>query len=118
MADDLVKRLRAVEGQDWEHTLTYNGLRLEAAATIDELRARILELEAERQWRPMETAPKDGSRILLAKIVGHPSHPTALWWAVAGHWSEKWSNWNDDVEPCGLASPNYWQPLPPAPEGK
>jgi hypothetical protein len=63
-------------------------------------------------WIPIETAPKDGSKILLAKIVGHPAHPTALWWAVAGSWSARFNNWNDGIEPAGLAQPNYWSPLP------
>lgn len=34
-ASTLPSRLRAIEGQDWEHTLTYNGVRLEAAETIE-----------------------------------------------------------------------------------
>jgi hypothetical protein len=63
-------------------------------------------------WRDISTAPKDGSRIMLAKIVGHPDHPTALWWAVSGRWSDKWKNWNDGVEPSGLAGPTHWMPLP------
>ena len=64
------------------------------------------------EWQDISTAPKDGTRILLAKIVGHPSHPTALWWAAAGHWSIRFDNWNDGVEPAGLAGPTHWMPLP------
>lgn len=63
------------------------------------------------EWKPIETAPRD-KKILLGKIAGHPSHPTALWWAVAGAWSERWQNWNDGIEPAGLAQPNYWCQLP------
>lgn len=63
-------------------------------------------------WLPIETAPKDGTRILLGKIVGHPAHPTALWWAVCGAWSKRFNNWNDGIEPAGLAQPNYWCELP------
>ena len=63
------------------------------------------------EWHTIDTAPKDGTRILLARIVGHPAHATALWWATAGHWSTRWKNWNDGVEPSGLADPNYWMPL-------
>lgn len=68
------------------------------------------------KWRPIESAPKDGTRLMLAKIVGHPANPTALWWACAGLWSDRWNNWNDGVEPCGLAGPTHWMPLPPAPD--
>ena len=69
------------------------------------------------EWQPIETAPKD-RRILLGKIVGHPAHPTALWWAVAGSWSERWQNWNDGIEPAGLASPNHWCDLPKMPRAE
>lgn len=62
-------------------------------------------------WQPIETAPKDGTKVLLGKIVGHPDHETALWWAVRGYWSERWKNWNDGVEPSGLAGPTHWMPL-------
>jgi hypothetical protein len=70
------------------------------------------------QWRPIETAPRN-RRIILAKIVGHPDHPTAFWWAVAGQWSSKFNNWNDGVEPSGLANPSHWKDigtLPSPPE--
>jgi hypothetical protein len=63
------------------------------------------------KWQDISTAPKD-RRILLGKVVGHPAHGSALWWAVAGSWSERFQNWNDGVEPAGLAQPNVWCDLP------
>lgn len=71
-------------------------------------------------WRPIETAPKDGTKILLAKIdstngapeFGIEPHPPYVWWCVQGYWSSKWGNWNDGVEPSGLAGPNFWMPTP------
>lgn len=71
-------------------------------------------------WAPIETAPKDGTRIIVAKIgatagvpeMGIEPQPPHVWWAAAAHWSQKWQNWNDDVEPCGLAGPNAWMQLP------
>jgi len=66
----------------------------------------------ELAWRPIETAPKDGSDLLLAKIVGHIDHPTAVWWMVKGSWSLKWTKWWDGIEPCGLAGPTHWMPIP------
>lgn len=75
-------------------------------------RALLRTASTEREaWQDISTAPKDGTRILLCKIVGHPEHPTALWWACSGHWSDKWKNWNDGVEPSGLAGPTHWMPL-------
>lgn len=74
----------------------------------------------EFQWRPISTAPKDGSRILLARIadikasefLGTKSKKDHICWAVYGFWSDKWQNWNDGVEPCGLHDPTHWMRLP------
>lgn len=76
--------------------------------------------EAERGWRPIETAPKDGTRILLIKVgwdtyEGRLGHTNYVWWGVIGYWSEEWGNWNDGVEPSGLADPTHWMPLPEPP---
>jgi len=89
-------------------------------------------------WMPIETAPKDGSKILLAKHgwscdMGDAAYGSAewkqrlgdatrqkysLWWCCSGSWSEKWGNWNDGTEPCGLAGPTHWMPLPAPPQEK
>jgi len=74
-------------------------------------------------WRPIETAPKDGTKILLAKIAeikaapdfGFEGEPPQVWWRCQGWWSDKWNKWFDGVEPSGLAGPNYWMPVPPVP---
>jgi hypothetical protein len=68
-------------------------------------------------WQKIETAPKD-RKILLGKIVGHPDHPTALWWACSGAWSERFKNWNDGVEPSGLSGPTHWAEFPAMPTWK
>lgn len=60
------------------------------------------------EWRLIETAPKDGTPLILSKWAGHTEHPTALLWITRGHWSTKWSNWSDGIEPCGLADPTHW----------
>lgn len=88
------------------------------------------------EWQPIETAPKDGSKILLAKY-GYVADTTGLdegskewkqriwdqskrvyciWWAATGWWHSKWNNWNDGIEPSGLASPTHWMPIPTAPQ--
>lgn len=82
-----------------------------------EIGPRILPPDAQpapERWQPITTAPRDGTKVLLAKIVGHIDHPTAIWWVVQGFWSDKWHNWNDGIEPSGLAGPTYWMPVPRA----
>jgi len=101
-------------------------------ADVKELNERLLTISSERgkrvalqaqvesvQWQPIETAPKDGTKILLAKIrptdgiesLGIAPQPPHIWWAIYGYWSDKWGNWNDGVEPSGLASPTHWMRL-------
>lgn len=78
--------------------------------------------EAQSAWQTINTAPKDRS-ILLARFGWSIIDLKADWddpenkewrlfWAVRGHWSERFNNWNDGVEPSGLASPSHWLDLP------
>ncbi len=72
-----------------------------------------------REWQPIETAPKDGTRILVARIGRNESgKDLGIWWACTGHWSDHYKNWNDGIEPCGLCGPTHWMPLPAAPGEK
>ncbi len=80
---------------------------------------RINELEQENQklreelaryeWRPIESAPKDGTSILVcnATIGGEP---------MCAHYSAIYNNWQ--LERKGVWIPTHWMPLhePPAPE--
>ena len=69
-------------------------------------------------WQPIETAPKDGTRVLL--------YLAAPWSRVElARWYQPWGNWQtdgDEPDPfrdeyCGIGSqlPTHWQPLPPPP---
>lgn len=80
-------------------------------AEIERLRARVAELEAAQELRSIETALKDGSRMLLALCDG--GH---VYWCVTGVWSDRFKNWNDGMEPAGLADPTHWMPLPSPPK--
>ena len=56
------------------------------------------------QWQPIETAPKDGTEILVLdinKVVFH-----VLW---ADYWMTVWEFSEVDAK--------YWMPLPPEPNG-
>ena len=64
------------------------------------------------RWRPIETAPKDGTQVLLARsdgIVG-----CGRWEDVRGVylWVGEWSS---DTKDVGL-KPTRWMPLPEPPE--
>jgi hypothetical protein len=62
-------------------------------------------------WRAIETAPKDGTEVLLyceksrVKITGGywDDHPRCRCW-IAGGYSQKWH------------PPEWWMPLPEAPK--
>jgi hypothetical protein len=95
--------------------------------TVDAVRAAIAAYHAAAPsaWQPIETAPRDGERIVLAKYdwahglsAFGPSDVQiyGLWWMTVGYWSDKWLNWNDGIEPSGLASPTHWMPLPEPPK--
>jgi len=90
----------------------------EVARLDSELAALRAELAASqererRQWRPIESAPKDGTAI-------------QLWWPqqyhcpLTGHWADKWNpligwkvtGWNHDKY---QTEPTHWQPLPSPP---
>lgn len=68
-------------------------------------------------WQSIDTAPKDGTEVLL--FLGQP------WSRVAkACWFAPWSNWQegelpdvDQDEYCGIGSalPTHWMPLPEAP---
>lgn len=61
------------------------------------------------KWQPIETAPKDGTRVLLH------SPDTHLYTPVLGTWvetKERWEEWGG-YYPC---NPTHWMPLPEPPK--
>jgi hypothetical protein len=67
---------------------------------------RLAALEGEK-WQPIETAPKDGTKLLLVCADG---------WYFVGQWSDRANghmNWNDGEYTFGNLT--HWQPLPPPP---
>lgn len=74
--------------------------------------ARIAELESQLmcncERQSIETAPRDGTRILL-----HPAVEVRDAWSK-GHWSEQQGCWMVGGSASGVAH-TYWLPLPPAP---
>ncbi len=62
-------------------------------------------LEAQQQWRPIESAPKDEDEYILS-INNHDDEPRIAWWDNdRGEWWVQGSS----------QSPNYWLPIPELP---
>lgn len=60
-------------------------------------------------WQPIETAPKDGSRVLIAWADGM---------VTAGYYGKHFSSGEQGWFTANgfYISPTHWQPLPPAPQ--
>lgn len=111
---DLIERARK------EETLLNGYYRMpKAAAVMSELIAA-LEAAQEDRWRPIETAPKDGTSILLY----YPDSGV-----IEGMWFERYENGNGgqwsvvsiDQHGCGCCAddsdqPTHWMPLPAPPK--
>lgn len=81
------------------------------AALLSHIRA----LEEEAKWRPIETAPKDGTPVLLFFPAG-PHHGGAIegWWFSSP--KEIDDGWETIIGTIG--EPTHWRPLPDPPEGE
>lgn len=85
--------------------------RIEQKSVIRALEAKV----AEREWQPIETAPKDGTQILVTGFYCQSKnrfYEAAEWNEVTNGW------WNLSVEfaeaNC-LIGPTHWMPLPTPP---
>ena len=63
------------------------------------------------EWQPIETAPKDGTRILTA------SRHNSGWWLIVAEWGGKSPpRWIDSFIGRTAQSPTHWMPLPEPPQ--
>lgn len=76
---------------------------------IDRLRDLIMHHGIAPAWQPIETAPKDGTRVLACAPGDEP---------VIVSWSPLWfADWYDDHD-RQESEVSVWQPLPALPEAK
>lgn len=97
---ELTDKLRS-----YNPTSGYSRVMREAADKIDELWSSM-------EWRPIETAPKDGSSI-MAVVDGKIT--TAYWSADGWIWVLSVIPWICDALD-GMVSPTHWMPLPNGPD--
>lgn len=68
------------------------------------------------EWQPIETAPKDGTRILLVTSSGRPRR------IFMGSYTDKGSWWPWRVDQTNYhinqSDLTHWMPLPPPPAGQ
>lgn len=74
-------------------------------------------------WRPIETAPKDGTRLLLCN-ASHDSVEVGFWdkgfyWTSRNGFDGEWTNgYCDEYERDVVLKPTHWMPLPEPPKGE
>jgi len=96
------------------------------AAEIDALRKRVQELESAQQWRPIESAPKDGAEIILSNgetvAQGHWFHTPPFIREIRdmdGHYidQDESDGYDDWIDSSGgmQPDPTHWIPLPQPP---
>lgn len=117
MSDDIVARLRALGHRQHDDL----DIGFEAADEIERLRSLT-------DWRPIESAPKDGTRI-LADCGAEYQPPYAvrvIFWYDALQWEGEYgpdSGWvkdlPDDTTDAEFTErePTVWLPLPEPPKG-
>lgn len=69
-------------------------------------------------WRPIETAPRDGTLLLVAypESYGHRRYRLAYW--ATGSWGAVTEGWSDQWRQLRSTDPGYWMPIPaPPPAG-
>jgi hypothetical protein len=71
-------------------------------------------------WQPIETAPRDGTRVLLwhPRALARGENVIVGWWLIDDWWTSHncWLNDRDPDSDFDLA-PTHWQPLPSPPTG-
>jgi hypothetical protein len=64
------------------------------------------------KWQPIETAPKDGTEVLIFQRIKDQGEKDLLHLAVA---SWEGSYWDDRIDMPPWPKPTHWMPLPDPP---
>lgn len=63
------------------------------------------------EWQPIETAPRDGTRVLVYFARGG-----TMGLAYYSESAVDGFNWFDDADDAACGHPTYWMPLPEPPK--
>lgn len=125
-----IAELRAFYTADEERYEIRHQITDDAADTLEDLLAEVEELHTASQWQPIETAPKDGTRILgwVTKAewdagydVYSPRHThlpfiaEIAWTSWGGEHGPGWSLC-EDFQTSATVKVSHWIPAPPNPE--
>ena len=101
-----------------------------AEVAINDLKSRLLAALSNttpylsgdvKGWLPIETAPKDGTRIMLGYFPDYMDgkqqggHPQIAWWNDT---KNLWCSGLGFLKAKGAFSPTHWMPLPEPPDRK
>ena len=103
-AETAEARIAQLESDDVESAKEVDAYRIASESHLTRIAALEAQL-AEREWRPIETAPKDGSYVLLSNRASAGMY-IGCWVASMSEWIDEIGNWLD---------PTDWQSLPPPP---
>lgn len=81
----------------------------DAVDHFEQMKAELATLKARAQWQPIETAPKDGNRVLLWNRDWAAPFAGQFYGEAAGGWRLDYR-----IAPF-THQPTHWMPLPPAP---
>lgn len=74
---------------------------------LEAMRAAIAAMQQAQQWQGIESAPRDGTLILVP--VGHGVMDVVSWWGGA---------WRETANALAIRDePTHWMPLPTPPAG-
>lgn len=85
-----------------------------AADKLDTLTARIAELEKAGEWQTMESAPKDGTRVMVRWVLQGNAVVSMIHWVSSAPLWDKEPYWARD-DGTEFPNPYWWAFLPKLP---
>lgn len=66
------------------------------------------------EWQPIETAPRDGRKVVLANFYDGGPHPQDARWSLwIDYWRPYFEGYGEGFGSTGRGWATHWAPLPP-----